>query len=105
MTHQQVADIIGISKNAAARMYRTEYKKKPLHIIKEGGKITIDAFTVTSPEFEPEVINEEDVTPEEVTTEELELEEPTLEVVKAEKQEDGDDPYIFVFTKLDASSF
>ncbi|MCX6003908.1 MAG: sigma-70 family RNA polymerase sigma factor, partial [Chloroflexi bacterium] len=69
----------------------TEYKKKSLHI-KEGGKMTIDALAVASPEFEPEVIKGEEVTLEEVTTEEPELEERTLEAAKAENQEVWDDP-------------
>jgi RNA polymerase primary sigma factor len=54
--------------------------------------MTIDAFAVASPEFEPELIKEEEVIMEEVATEELELEERTLEAAKAENQEVWDDP-------------
>jgi RNA polymerase primary sigma factor len=54
--------------------------------------MTIDAFTVASPELEPEVITEEEVTLVEMTTEEPELEEQAIEYTKAENQEVWDDP-------------
>ncbi len=54
--------------------------------------MTIDAFVVATPEFESEVIKEEEITQEEVTAEKPELEEHTLDDVQAENQEGWDDP-------------
>jgi RNA polymerase primary sigma factor len=54
--------------------------------------MTIDAFTITSPEFEPTVIKEEETIPEEMITKEPELEELIFEATKGENQEIWDDP-------------
>ena len=54
--------------------------------------MTIDSFVVVTPEFESEVIKEEEIPMEETTTEKPELEEHTLDDVQAENLEDVDDP-------------
>jgi len=54
--------------------------------------MTIDVLTVPSPQLEPEVIKEEEVTPDEVTAGELESEDSTLEAAEVENQEGWEDP-------------
>ena len=54
--------------------------------------MTIDVLTVPSPQLEPKVIKEEEVTPDEVTAGELESEDSTLEAAEVENQEGWEDP-------------
>ena len=75
----------------------TEYKNMST-AIKKGGKMTTDAFAMTSSEFEPEkisdreIITEDAAHEEEPSADELELEEPSPEPLEAYDLELDEDP-------------
>ena len=60
--------------------------------------MTTDVFTITSSEFEPELIKDQEIIAEDVAhdkepaTDELELEEPVMEPLENDEPELGDDP-------------
>jgi RNA polymerase primary sigma factor len=82
---------MGLTCLSLARSYRTGDKQEVI-IFQGRWEMTIDIFTIASPELEPDEIKEEEVTLEEETPETLEREEWTLDATKAENQEVWDDP-------------